>query len=81
MNRTVKENQADVAVFGAGPAGVSAAYAAARQGAKVVLVERYPQVGGMSTLIPISMWPIITAEEIGNCRSPLGDFPLRSSSG
>jgi len=39
----------DVAVFGGGPAGIAAAAAAARQGARVVLVERYGFLGGMAT--------------------------------
>jgi len=41
--------QADVAVIGGGIAGVSAACAAARSGAKVVLVERFAVAGGNST--------------------------------
>ncbi len=36
----------DVAVFGAGPAGMGAAVAAARQGARTVLVERMGYLGG-----------------------------------
>jgi len=39
----------DVIVAGAGIAGISAAVAAARQGASTLLVERYGFVGGMST--------------------------------
>lgn len=39
----------DVIVAGAGPAGICAAVAAARQGAKVALVERYGVVGGNLT--------------------------------
>ena len=38
----------DVVVVGGGPAGVSAAVAAARNGASVTLVERYPHLGGMA---------------------------------
>ena len=41
--------QADVAVIGGGIAGVSAACAAARSGAKVVLVERFAVTGGNMT--------------------------------
>lgn len=41
--------EADVAVIGGGIAGVSAACAAARSGAKVVLVERFAVTGGNST--------------------------------
>ena len=40
---------ADVLVVGGGPAGLCAAVSAARQGAKVVLMERYGYLGGMAT--------------------------------
>ena len=39
----------DVVVAGGGPAGVSAAIAAARGGAETLLVERYGHLGGMAT--------------------------------
>lgn len=39
----------DVVVVGGGPAGVSAAYAAAREGADVVLIERDGYLGGLWT--------------------------------
>lgn len=39
----------DVLVVGGGPAGITAAVAAARTGAAVVLVERYNHLGGLST--------------------------------
>ncbi len=39
----------DVLVVGGGPAGVAAAVAAARNGAKTCLVERYGHLGGMAT--------------------------------
>lgn len=39
----------DVLVAGGGPSGVAAAVAAARQGAKVALIERYGILGGMLT--------------------------------
>jgi len=42
--------EADVAVLGGGMAGVSAACAAARSGARVVLVERYAITGGDLTM-------------------------------
>lgn len=39
----------DVLVVGGGPAGTTAAIAAARTGAKVILAERYNHLGGLST--------------------------------
>ena len=41
-------HETDVVVVGGGPAGVSAAVAASRNGAKVALVERYAQLGGLA---------------------------------
>lgn len=42
-------SRADVVVIGGGPAGFSAAIAAARNGASVCLVERYPYLGGLAS--------------------------------
>ena len=42
-------NETDVLVVGGGPAGVAAAVAAARNGARTTLVERYGHLGGMAT--------------------------------
>jgi hypothetical protein len=39
----------DVVVVGGGPGGIGAAVAAARNGAKTVLIERYGYLGGMGT--------------------------------
>ncbi len=39
----------DVVVVGGGPAGVSAAVSAARNGASATLVERYPYLGGLAS--------------------------------
>lgn len=47
----------DVVVCGGGPSGIMAAIAAAREGAKVALIERYGFLGGMATtgyVAPIS---------------------------
>jgi hypothetical protein len=41
--------EADVVVVGAGPAGVTAATAAAREGADTILMDRYGHLGGMAT--------------------------------
>ena len=41
-------DRSDVVVVGGGPAGISAAVSAARNGAKVTLLERYPYVGGLA---------------------------------
>jgi hypothetical protein len=53
-------HETDVLVVGAGPAGVSAALAASRTGAKVALVERYGHLGGQWTgglvLIVVGMY-------------------------
>ncbi len=42
-------HQCDVVVIGGGPAGCAAAWAAAKAGADVTLVERYNHLGGLST--------------------------------
>jgi hypothetical protein len=41
--------ETDVAVFGGGPAGIAAAIASARHGAKTTLFEQYGFLGGMAT--------------------------------
>ena len=38
--------ETDIAVVGAGPAGLSAALAAANAGARVVVLDEYPEPGG-----------------------------------
>jgi hypothetical protein len=42
-------HRCDVLVVGGGPSGCAAAYAAARAGADVVVLERYNHLGGLST--------------------------------
>ena len=48
--------EADVVVCGGGPAGVAAACSAARHGCQVVLLERWPSVGGMATNALVNIW-------------------------
>ncbi len=52
--------QADVVVVGGGPAGMSAAIAAARNGASTILLERYNHLGGLASggmvLVLDDMW-------------------------
>jgi hypothetical protein len=58
----------DVVVCGGGPAGLIAAVAAARNGAKTLLIERYGFVGGMSTsalVTPISEFRHFGKQHIG----------------
>lgn len=49
MAKEMRMLNTDVLVVGAGPAGFAAAMAAARDGVKVILVERYGFLGGMAT--------------------------------
>ena len=46
--RATSVRRSDVVVVGGGPAGVSAAVAAARSGASVTLLERYAALGGLA---------------------------------
>lgn len=50
------EADCDVLVLGSGPAGVSAAICAAREGAKTILVEQGGDVGGIATAGLMSHW-------------------------
>ena len=46
----------DVVVLGGGPSGVAAAISAARNGAKVLLVEQYSFLGGMGTAAEVNVF-------------------------
>src|SRR3546814_8576115 len=62
----------DVVVCGGGPAGLIAAVAAARNGARTLLIERYGFVGGMSTSALVT--PISEFRHFGKQR--IGGIPL-----
>jgi hypothetical protein len=70
--RTVKKSTVrvddhawDVIVVGGGPGGVTAAIAAAREGARTLLIEAMGQLGGMSTSGMIPAWcPFSDGEKI-----------------
>ncbi len=51
-----KTLHADIVIVGGGPAGINAAIAAGRSGAKTILVERYGFLGGMSTAALVYPW-------------------------
>lgn len=62
----------DVAVCGGGPAGIIAAAAAARNGARTILIERYGFLGGMATLSLVS--PLTTFSKNG--KRIIGGIPM-----
>jgi hypothetical protein len=87
--------EADVVVVGGGPAGLAAAYAAARNGARVTLLERYNHLGGLASggmvLVLDDMWDAHLGEISvrGTCMEMiermaylgLAKFPTRSEWG
>jgi hypothetical protein len=62
----------EVLVVGAGPAGIGAAVAAARNGAKVLLVERYGYLGGNLTVAMVN--PLFTFHDV-NGRQVIQGIP------
>ena len=48
--------ETDVLVVGGGAGGTSAAISAARTGARVALVERWPMLGGLATMGGVNTW-------------------------
>ncbi len=70
---TKSELYTDVLVLGSGPSGFAAAYTAAKNGAKVILVEQSGDVGGISTSGLMSHWT-------GSCGSTLYHEILKRTS-
>ena len=62
----------EVAVCGGGPAGLMAAIAAARNGAKTILIERYGFLGGMATQSLVSPLSVFNK----NRKRIIGGIPL-----
>jgi hypothetical protein len=58
----------DVVVLGGGPAGLAAAASAARNGASVLLVERYGFLGGMGTAAGVTNFCGLHANVFGDIR-------------
>ena len=56
MSSLKSELSFDVVVAGGGPAGINAAIASGRAGAKTLLIERYGFLGGMSTIALVYPW-------------------------
>lgn len=61
--------ETDVLVCGGGPAGIAAAFTAARHGAKVLLLERHPFLGGVWTAGALTI--IIDAQQKGGINREL----------
>lgn len=58
-----QEQHYDVIIAGGGPAGCAAAIAAARQGAKTLVIEATTCLGGMATAGMVSKWAPFTDKE------------------
>src|SRR5512132_636457 len=83
---------ADLVVLGAGPAGLAAAWQAARRGMSVVVLERAHAVGGMAASLEVAgvrvdrgshrLHPTTPANVLGDLRMLLGDdLQLRRRNG
>jgi len=66
--RTPVYGDYDVVVLGGGPAGIAAAAAAARHGARTLLVERYGFLGGMGTAAGVTNFCGLHANVHGTIR-------------
>lgn len=72
---SVVTQEFDVVVVGSGVAGASAGAAAAREGARVVLVEKLPEFGGSAALSAGMFWTAPSLEAYRR-RIPLGNAAL-----
>lgn len=70
--KNIKIEHYDVIVCGGGPAGFAAAYSAAKEGAKTILIEQLSSIGGMATSGMMSHWT-------GDSEGPLLDLLLNLS--
>jgi len=66
--RTPVLDEVEVAVLGGGPAGIAAAVAAARSGARTLLIERYGFLGGMGTAAGVTNFCGLYANVHGDIR-------------
>ena len=67
MRNTHNMGSYDVVVFGSGPAGTVAAIAAAKQGAKTIIVEQYGFLGGLATTgLPLLSFHTVSKKQV--CR-------------
>lgn len=57
-------HECDVLVCGGGAAGIAAAVSAARHGAEVIMLDRWPKVGGMMTCALVTIWHRSDREKI-----------------
>jgi glycine/D-amino acid oxidase-like deaminating enzyme len=69
--------ETDVLVCGGGPAGIAAAFTAARHGARVLLLERHPFLGGVWTAGALTI--IIDSQQKGGINRELNERLLKYS--
>jgi flavin-dependent dehydrogenase len=62
-SRDLPVKELDVLIAGGGPAGAAAAIAAARDGARTLLVEQFGCLGGMATVGLVPAWCPFTDKE------------------
>ncbi|GBU09774.1 dihydrolipoamide dehydrogenase [Gammaproteobacteria bacterium] len=70
--------QTDVLIVGGGPAGLSAAIASARTGAKTLLVERYGCLGGTLTQVGVESFAWYRHEGTIDCEGIGREFEMRA---